>query len=292
VSDSHYWELRVPAPVEISEGLTNFLWEQGALGVVEESVGDALPTLRGFFPSAVAPAALDARVRTYLDALRALGFHVGDEPTLTRLADENWALAWREHFRPLSVGARLRVAPSWDVPPPDGRITIVLDPGRAFGTGHHGTTRGCLEAIESIVDRRPPAAALDLGTGSGILAIAMALLGVPWVHAVDDDPEAIAAAMENVDRHGLGARITCAIADAATLDNAPAPLVVANLLTAAHRRLAPTYARRVARAGSLVLGGILDAEAAEVRAAVDAHGFVSRDTRSLEGWTTLVLERA
>ena len=292
MTDSRYWELRVPASAETTDGLTNFLWEQGALGVVEESTAGATPILRAFFAASTASAALRADLRTYLDALRELGFSVAGEASVAPLADANWAEAWREHFRPLRVGAGLLVAPSWDVPPADGRVTIVLDPGRAFGTGHHGTTRGCLEAIETIVDFARPATGLDLGTGSGILAIAMALLGVARVEAVDEDPDAIAAARENVDRHQIAARVTCRMGDAGTFETEPTELVVANLLTAAHRRLAPLYPRAVAPAGHLVLGGILDHEASEVRAAVAGHGFVSRDTIAIEGWATLVLQRA
>jgi ribosomal protein L11 methyltransferase len=292
VTDSRYWELRVPASAETTDGLTNFLWEHGALGVVEESTAGAAPILRAFFAASTVSAALQAELHTYLDALRELGFSVAGEASVAPLAEENWADAWREHFRPLRVGARLLVTPSWDVPPSDGRVTIVLDPGRAFGTGHHGTTRGCLEAIEMIVERAGPTTGLDLGTGSGILAIAMALLGVKRVEAIDEDPDAIAAALENVDRHELATRVTCRTGDAGAFEAEPAELVAANLLTAAHRRLASMYARAVTRAGHLVLGGILDHEASEVRAAVAGHGFVSRDTIALEGWTTLVLQRA
>lgn len=293
MSDSRYWELRVPAGADVSEGLTNLLWELGALGVVEESTGsEVTPALRAFFPGTAAPAALDAGVREYLRGLQALGFSAAGEPTLAVLAEENWASAWREHFRPLAVGRALLVAPPWECGPANGRLTIIVDPGRAFGTGHHGTTRGCLEALEAIVARATPASAIDLGTGSGILAIALARLGVPRVLAVDEDPDALRAALENAARNGVAARVICRLADAAALEAPPAPLVLANLLTAAHRRLAPWYARGVAPGGRLVLGGILDAEADEVLAAVGARGFAPDGARSIEGWTTLVLARS
>ena len=291
MSASHYWELRVPVTDEISEGVTNFLWELGALGVVEEAPGPGAAALRAFFSAATVPESLDASVREYLGGLVSLGFGEAGEPVVAPLADENWASAWREHFRPLAVGAALLVAPSWDVPDANGTLTIIVDPGRAFGTGHHGTTRGCLEALEALVARARPATAIDLGTGSGILAIALARLGVAQVLALDDDPDAVAAAIENAARNDLAARVECRLGDAAALDTPPAPLVVANLLTAAHRRLAAAYARCVAGGGRLVLGGILDAEAGEVLAAVGAYGFALLEARSIEGWTTLVLER-
>jgi ribosomal protein L11 methyltransferase len=276
---------------ETSEGVTNFLWELGALGVVEEAPAPGAAALRAFFSAAVVADTLGTRVREYLRGLESLGFSGAGEPLVFPLADENWASAWRQHFRPLAVGASLLVAPSWDVPPGNGRLTVIVDPGRAFGTGHHGTTRGCLEALEALVTRARPASAIDLGTGSGILALALARLGVPRVLAVDDDPDAIAAATDNVAHNDVAARVECRLADATALDTPASPLVVANLLTAAHRRLAPDYARHVVAGGRLVLGGILDAEAEEVLGTVRGHGFALLEVRSIEGWTTLVLER-
>jgi len=289
---SGYWELCVPVTDDSAEGLTNFLWELGALGVIEEAGAEGSPELRAFFPGVAAPDTLQASVRDYLLGLDALGFASAGEPVLARLADDNWASAWRDHFRPLPVGTSLLIAPSWDVPAATGAVTtIIVDPGRAFGTGHHGTTRGCLEALEALVASAMPATALDLGTGSGILAIALARLGVPRVLAVDDDPDAVAAAVQNIAHNGVGTRVECRAGDAASLDTAAAPLVVANLLTVAHRRLGARYAEYVAAGGRLVLGGILDPEADAVVEAVGPHGFVTRDRRSIEGWTTLVLER-
>src|SRR5207237_8896877 len=118
------------------------------------------------------------------------------------------------------------VAPRWGAPPVTvGSLVLTLEPGRAFGTGQHGTTAGCLELLETIVERARPARAIDLGTGSGILAIAAARLGVPQVLAIDSDPDAVASARANVQRNGLDGRVTCEGADVAALDAEPAPLV-------------------------------------------------------------------
>ena len=208
---------------------------------------------------------------------------------MVALADENWADAWRAHFTPRLVGRRLLILPPWEQPAANGRIVITIDPGRAFGTGHHGSTIGCLEALESVIERDRPSGMIDLGTGSGILAIAAARLGVRAVLAVDDDPDAVAAAVANVARNHVADRIRCALADAARFDEAPAPLVVANLLSAAHRRLGAQYARALRPGGTLLLGGILDGEGPDVTAALGDHGFVPRESLSVEGWTTLEL---
>src|SRR5205823_3759956 len=112
----------------------------------------------------------------------------------------------------------------------NGRLTIVIEPGRAFGTGHHGTTAGCLETIETIVERDGPATALDLGTGSGILAIATARLGVARITAIDDDPDAVAAALANAARNHVCDRVRCVLGDVSAAELEPAPFVIANLL--------------------------------------------------------------
>ncbi len=278
-----YWELRVPLSEHISEGLTNLVWELGALGVVEDE------GLRAFFPPDVVPGTLDARVREYLEDLRALGFSVVDSPpVVTPLADEAWAEAWKAYFRPIEVGTRLLVAPPWDVPS-TSRLTIVIEPGRAFGTGHHGTTAGCLVLLERLCGA--VGQALDLGTGSGILAIAAAKLGVEQVHAVDSDPDAIAAAVANAARNGVADRVRCAMADAAEITSAGAPLVVANLLASTHLGFGALYARLVAPGGRLLLGGMLDHEAAGVTEALGTRGFTASDREVADGWASLTFRR-
>ena len=289
---SRYWELTVAVPEDASEGLTNFVWELGALGVVEEEPAGEPPHLRAFFPGTADTAILAARVDAYLAALDALGFRGGRPARVVPITDENWAEAWRAHFAPFDVGRRLRIAPPWDAPAADGRVVLIIEPGRAFGTGQHGSTAGCLALVESVVEPAAAARVTDLGTGSGILAIAAARLGAGAVLAVDSDPDAVASAAANVARNGLEGRVRCVVGDAATLPAAAAPLVLANLLAAAHRALAATYARLVAPGGFIVLGGLLDAEADSVVAAVAGHGFLRRETCSVEGWTSLVCEYA
>jgi ribosomal protein L11 methyltransferase len=290
---SRYWELTVAVPPDASEGLTNFVWELGALGVVEEEDASRRAQLRAFFSDAAERSAIVKSIDVYLGALQSLGFARGGAPAVASVADEDWAQAWRAHFAPLAIGSRLLVTPPWETPPDvDGRLVLTLEPGRAFGTGQHGTTAGCLELLETLVERARPARAIDLGTGSGILAIAAARLGVPMILAIDSDPDAIAAASANVERNDLTGRVTCAVGDAADVAAPAAPLVLANLLAAAHHALAPSYARLVAAGGTLVAGGCLDGEADDVTAVLAGHGFRARAARSIDGWTTLAYEHA
>ena len=257
--------------------------------MVEEQPAGQRPLLRAFFPDALPPSTLQTRVRAYLTSLNALGLATAAAPTITALADGNWAEAWREHFRPLPVGRRLCVAPPWDVPETSDRLVLIIEPGRAFGTGHHGSTAGCLDLLERALDAGRFETAVDLGTGSGILAIAALRLGVARVIAVDEDPDAIAAAAANAELNGVAARIDCRLADAAALELPPAPLVLSNLLTAAHLKMAPRYRRLLTSGGTLVLGGILDAEADAVRDALRAHDVLATETCSIDGWSALEL---
>ena len=287
-----YWELRVAVGDDTAEGLTNFVWELGALGVVEEQAPESpAACLRAFFPATAPAATLQASLRAYLDGLRALGFAVAGEPSVAPVADEDWASAWRAHFTPISVGRRLVVAPPWAVPEPNGRVVVTIEPGRAFGTGHHESTRGCLERLEALLERGTPASCLDLGTGSGILAIAAARLGVRSILAIDADPDAVAAARVNAAGNGTSGRVRCVLANVEQLDVEPAALVMANLLTAAHLRLAQRYPRLVAPGGTLVLGGILEAEARDVAIVVERHGFARGAVTAADGWATLELVR-
>ena len=289
---ARYWELSVTIPDRASEGLTNFVWELGALGVVEEETPGTPARLRAFFADTADTATLTTRLDRYLASLRELGFDGAGRTTMAPVAEEDWAEAWRAHFSPMNVGRSLVIAPPWETPRAPGRLVITIEPGRAFGTGQHGTTSGCLQLLEDALGRCLPARAVDVGTGSGILAVAAARLGVASVLALDSDPDAVAAALANVARNHVADRVRCVLGDAATLPVEPAPLVVANLLAAAHLQLAARYAEWVEPGGALLLGGLLDHEAEAVTRAVVACGFQPRAALSVEGWTSLEVTRA
>ena len=158
-----FWQLTVPASAETSDGLTNFLWEQGALGVVEEETPGSPAQVRAFFAEATSSTGLLSAVNAYRASLRALGFAEAGDARIAPLLDEAWASAWQQSFPARDVGRRLRVVPPWlDGTGPEardavGRLTVVIEPGRAFGTGHHGTTEGCLVLLEEARSRPRPA---------------------------------------------------------------------------------------------------------------------------------------
>jgi ribosomal protein L11 methyltransferase len=303
-----YWELSIPVSEESGEALTNFAWDLGALGVVEDTV------LRAYFPPHASAELLAFRVTEYLAGLRALGHAIdGGPPSVRPVSDQNWAEAWKAHFRPIEVGTGLLVAPSWNVPPGTGRVVIVIDPGRAFGTGHHGSTAGCLTLLERSCQRHPrghPLRVLDIGTGSGILAIAAAKLGAVSALALDVDPDAVSAAAANAGRNGVAPRVQCLLGDiehdrledllgwAPPDPAAPAgqrevafPIVLANLLPLAHARLADRYRRLVEPGGTLIAGGIPSDAGPDVVQRLARSGFRADDATDIGGWASVALTR-
>lgn len=183
------------------------------------------------------------------------------------LADRDWSREWLKDFQPMRFGTRLWVVPTAYAAPDPTAINLVLDPGLAFGTGTHATTALCLEWLDAqaAAGRLRDRALLDYGAGSGILAVAAALLGVRQAWAVDIDPQALLATRENAERNGVAARIhACLPAD---LPAAPCDLLVANILAGPLIGLAPALMARLVPGGPFALSGVLATQAEEVRAA-------------------------
>jgi ribosomal protein L11 methyltransferase len=182
---------------------------------------------------------------------------------LDAVADQDWVRASRDQFAPIRVSERLWIVPSWHEAPDPGAINIVLDPGLAFGTGAHPTTRLCLEWLERTL--RGGESVLDYGCGSGILAIAAVKLGAARATGVDIDEQALLAARANA----LQNRVQATFHGAAGSIGRPAQIVVANILAHPLIVLAPVLARLTAPGGRLALAGLLAAQADDVRAAYE-----------------------
>lgn len=211
------------------------------------------------------------------------------------LPDVDWVARSLEGLRPVRAG-RFFVHGSHDrqLRPASG-ISIEIEAGLAFGTGHHGTTAGCLEMIERTVRKEKPRNALDLGTGSGVLAIAIARMARIPVLATDIDPVATRVAIDNVRLNGVSGFVGTATATGfhhpVFATNGPFDLIVANILARPLMALAPEMARNLAEGGSLVLSGILDGQRDAVLAAYVAQRFRHVATLHKEGWSTLHLKR-
>lgn len=189
-----------------------------------------------------------------------------DELEITRLEDQDWEKTWMDRFQPMRFGERLWICPSWLSPPDPAAVTIMLDPGMAFGTGTHPTTALCLEWLEQ--HNLDGKVIVDFGCGSGVLAIAAALLGAAQVLAVDNDPQAITATEANRRANDLDAALLqCFLpAQFPPADSSlPADVLVANILAGPLAQLAPRFAALVKPGGALVLSGILPEQAEPLR---------------------------
>jgi len=233
----------------------------------------------GLFEADADLATLTALIRAQLPALQALDTR--------QVEDQDWERAWMDDFRPMRFGQRLWICPSWDEPPAGDAISILLDPGLAFGTGTHPTTALCLEWL----DAHPPAGleVIDYGSGSGILAVAALKLGAARVTAVDIDPQALTATRDNAARNGVDdARLHVDYPEA--LGETTADLVLANILAGPLVELAPAMAGRVRPGGAIVLSGILREHADTVRQAYTAW-FDMDPPAFREDWTRLTGRR-
>lgn len=195
------------------------------------------------------------------------------------LEEQDWTRAWMDNFKPMRFGRRLWIVPSWHEPPEPEAVNILLDPGLAFGTGTHATTRLCLEWL----DGQPleGCSVVDYGCGSGILAIAAARLGACQVWAVDNDPQALTATEENARRNGCAERIAPLLPH--ELPAVRADRLVANILAAPLIALAPRLASLVRPGGTMALSGILP-EQAEAVAEAYRFAFQVDPLTELDGW--------
>lgn len=236
-----------------------------------------------------APAQVETTERA-LWHLQAFGLRPVGELHIRAVDDAEWSERWKEHYTVQRIG-RVAIVPSWaDHTPADGEATVLLDPGMAFGTGLHPTTRGCLELLQEV--NPMPLRALDVGCGSGVLALAALRLGAESIVACDTDPGAVTATRDNAARNGLAERVDVA---QGSLHEAPAErfeLILANLVAAVLVELAPRLAAHLAPGGALLASGIIEPRAGEVIGAMAAAGLAVVTRRDDGEWVSLALRLA
>lgn len=201
--------------------------------------------------------------------------------------EEDWAESWKRFFWPERVGKSIVVRPSWrEYEPQPGDRVLEIDPGMAFGTGTHPTTALCIGMLEDYL--KPGKTVLDVGTGSGILAIASVLLGSGRAHGVDNDPVAVEVACQNRDRNGIDpGRLSFSAGDLASGVRERFDLVVANILTDVILELAGELRRVVHPAGLFVCSGIIETRADAVREKLSEMGFAEKESRYREDWVAM-----
>jgi len=285
------WALVLTAPAGELELLAARLFDHGALGVeLQEPDQQLMPGTPPLPPGAGRCIAHFIERGSAADSARELGR--AEAPV--EVAEEDWSVAWRKHHRPLRVGPRSWVQPPWeDAPAAPGEVRVLIDPGMAFGTGSHPTTALCLERVDELLAQAPGADALDVGTGSGVIALLAVKLGAGRVCGTENDPVALEAARRGAELNGIRPeRIDWALADPDELPGGPYRIVVANILLNTLVELAPAIARKVALGGRLVLSGLLSSQAAEAEAAYAAQGLLPAGRAERDGWVRVELSRA
>lgn len=288
----------IEVPEAAVEELSDMLLEAGALAVdVQDAAAGTLDEQPLFAEPGEAPAAgwrhnhmgillaVDADPFVLVpQALHEAGLPADTALSIERVEDADWVRLTQSQFNPMQIAPRLWIVPSWHAPPDPQAINIVLDPGVAFGTGAHPTTRLCLRWLNDVVTR--DAAVLDYGCGSGILAIAAMKLGAASARGIDIDVQAVEAARLNAQRNAVAVDFD----SAENFVQTPASLVVANILANPLMVLAPLLARLTRPGGMIALSGILSEQANDVLA-VYAGAFEMAQTATDGGWVLLTGRR-
>ena len=214
------------------------------------------------------------------------------ELTLSGMKEEDWANSWKKYYKPIRIAHRLMVVPTWEeYEPKEGDLILKMDPGMAFGTGTHETTRLCATLTEDYM--KPGARVLDVGTGSGILAIAASKLGAGEVMAYDIDPVAVRVAQENCDVNGC-TNVSCGISDLLAGVDTKGGLydfVCANIVADIIVRMADDILRYMKPGGLLAVSGIIDTQAERVHAALTKGGLTHILTRAENDWNAMLFTR-
>jgi ribosomal protein L11 methyltransferase len=264
--------------------------ECGMAGTSSTTAGERV-RVSGYLP---AGAEASARIRELRSRLRGLDSVLTDggvvEVTVAEVDEADWAEAWKRHFKPVHVGARIVVRPTWERHDAlAGELVIALDPGMAFGTGTHETTQLCIRALEDRVHGGE--AVIDVGCGSGILAIAAALLGAESVLAIDNDPVAVEVCAGNAARNGLADRVRTRAETGLDGVVSPADVIVANINAEAVSALAPNAAALLLPGGSYITSGFTARGLARTRRAIADAGLTVAEERSCGEWLCLTATR-
>ncbi len=312
MKNKEWVQVSCEVPAAMVEMTAEFLVELSSAGVAIdnrvldtfslESVEDSpFASVTAYFPADGPIEEMLRQIREFLSA-NGPGFpgYTPSEPVLARIAEEDWSSSWKENFKPLRIGERLVIRPTWEeFAAKDADIVIDLDPGMAFGTGTHATTSLCLSVLERIMSGKGQAEntrewkarkVLDVGTGSGILGIAAVKLGAEQVIAIDLDGDAVRAATENSILNGVSARMQ--VSDTPLeMTGCGFDVILANILAEDLARLAPELTKRLAPGGFLVLSGILNEKESIVAESYAELGPGPLEVLREDEWSCMVYRR-
>jgi ribosomal protein L11 methyltransferase len=279
-----YYEFSIEAPDESIEALINMLNDAGCIGVIENE-----RNLLAYFPDSSEIERLADQISSFRAILRDSGLPHAFSFTCIRMPDRDWNETWKNNIQPIDIGESLTIIPPWKEAAA-GRVSLIIDPGMAFGTGHHETTRTCLALIEKLSGEISKDRFLDVGTGTGILAISAAKLGFQEIHAVDTDPLAIDAAKRNAV---LNKFENIVIAEGTiSVSEGIYDIIVSNLVSEILIAIAPDIASRLKENGIAILSGMITGQEDEVIAAMLSEGLTFREKHiDSDRWVSLVLTR-
>jgi ribosomal protein L11 methyltransferase len=289
------------------DALSHFFTSRGALGMAYDErlfgpegdpaepipPADEVTKLTAYFPWDTDLGSLKGNFLAFVPVLdESFGPGAGAFVSAAEITDYGFAEKWKEHFRPRRVGRRITVKPSWEAYRAEpGELVLTIDPGQAFGTGTHETTRMCLRLLEEVFEADPaPRRVLDLGTGTGILGIAAARLGAAFTLGTDIDPRAVETAAENARINGVADRFRASGAPLASVAET-FDLIVANILAEVLVDMKEEVAAVCAPEGRLLLSGMLTEKGRWVEEEYGALGFRPARRREDGQWTALLLRR-
>ncbi|MBB3850987.1 50S ribosomal protein L11 methyltransferase [Saccharococcus caldoxylosilyticus] len=307
-------EISIHTTHEAVEAISNILHEAGAGGVVIEDPYDLIKEREDWFGEVYELNPDDypeegVIIKAYLPVNSFLGETVEEikqainnlllydidigknKITISEVNEEEWATAWKKYYNPVKISEKFTIVPTWEVyePVSSDELIIELDPGMAFGTGTHPTTVMCIQALEKYV--KPGDKVIDVGTGSGILSIAAAMLGAKSVRALDLDPVAVDSARLNVKLNKVQHIVTVSQNNLLDHIDERANIIVANILAEIILRFVDDAYRLLEKDGYFITSGIIQAKKQEVKDGLRAAGFVIEETLVMEDWVAFIAKK-
>lgn len=282
----HFVTAHFQIPESVFDLFTGALWEAGTLGC-EYTELDGQVGVTAFFPPGTAPASVLERLIPWLEATDGIDL---SGTTWDRLEEVDWSAQWRTSYRPIEVGDRLVIVPAWSRRKFPGRASVKISPRMAFGTGSHESTRLCLNALDRIVTKGCRVA--DVGTGSGILAIAAVKLGAASAYACDVDAVALENARHNIRMNRVADRVSIYKGDVNSLPvHERYDIILANIVPEPIRAQMNEMARRLLPNGLLFASGLLVDQETDMMPAIETAGLRIRSRVILQEWLMLTLEK-
>lgn len=304
-------EVTVSTSNEAVEAVSNILMEAGASGVkIDDALDyqnlkpdrygeiidlDTIPhvtsgaQVSAYYPETVFVPEILPTIKQRVSQLSEFGLNPApNEVSMAALSDEDWATAWKKYYHPVRVTRYLTIVPSWEdyQPAQSGELVLRLDPGRAFGTGTHPTTKLCLQALETVINGGEHL--IDVGTGSGVLSIAAKAMGVGAVEAYDLDDVAVASAQTNLDLNPVAKDVKVAANDLLAGIDTQADIIVANILAEIIIPLVPQARQNLKRGGYFITSGIIDDKFQTVLTALTDAGFQIAQHTQMGDWHGIV----